>query len=397
MQDKGSNLIETRRRNRALLKNLIFRTPDATRTQMAEILHLTKPTITTSVNEMLQEGILEEIPLPEDKLKQASGRHPTSIAFRADAGLAIGVELGPYTTEAVLMDLKGNIRTAVSEQPPNVSYNIMLEQLCAMIRMLLPKDTGHLLGAGIGLPGFINNEQGLIRKTPRARWSGYPLAADLEARLGIPVMIDNNVRLRALEQVMNLQNAGSDTFAYFYISKGVACPLMVGGQILSGHSYGSGELGHALMASDSTTGTFLSVDDLASERALMERCQQDLLKGDAPELREILNKYGKFDLDNLLELERKQVPAITRNFKETLHYAGIALANVVNLINPELVIVDAYMMQEPMNRDYLLEAAHKNFYGLNEEEVKVCFVPFDQSRGAKGAAYYVILKKFLEV
>ena len=60
---KGNSLLETRRRNRVLIKNMIFRMENARRTAIAEELGLTLPTITTSVNEMLSEGILEEIPL----------------------------------------------------------------------------------------------------------------------------------------------------------------------------------------------------------------------------------------------------------------------------------------------------------------------------------------------
>ena len=73
MNKKGSSLLETRRWNRVLIKNMIFRTENATRTGIAEALGLTLPTITTSVNEMLSEGILEEIPMAENNLLNAIG------------------------------------------------------------------------------------------------------------------------------------------------------------------------------------------------------------------------------------------------------------------------------------------------------------------------------------
>lgn len=66
---KGSSLLETRRRNRVLLKDIIFNLEPVTRTAAAKELGLTLPTVTTSVNEMIEEGILEEVPVPEEKLK----------------------------------------------------------------------------------------------------------------------------------------------------------------------------------------------------------------------------------------------------------------------------------------------------------------------------------------
>ena len=83
---KGNSLLETRRRNRVLIKNMIFRMENARRTAIAEELGLTLPTI---VNNM--------------------GRRPNAIAFRAEAAYAIGVELGPYATRAVLMNLRGEV------------------------------------------------------------------------------------------------------------------------------------------------------------------------------------------------------------------------------------------------------------------------------------------------
>ena len=74
---------------------------------------------------------------------------------------------------------------------------------------------------------------------------------------------------------------------------------------------------------------------------------------------------------------------------------GVALANVVNLINPGFVVVDGYIMNVQKNRERLLEAAKSNFYGLNEEEVSIFFQPNDSCWGAKGAAYYVISRLYL--
>lgn len=82
-------------------------------------------------------------------------------------------------------------------------------------------------------------------------------------------------------------------------------------------------------------------------------------------------------------------------FRETLRYAGAALANVVNLLNPELVVVDASILQNAMNRGILLEESKKYFYSLNKG-VRLLFVPFHKNRGAVGAAYSVIQRNFLD-
>lgn len=398
MDKKGSSLLETRRRNRVLIKNMIFRTENATRTGIAEALGLTLPTITTSVNEMLSEGILEEIPFAENNLVNAMGRKPTSIAFRADTACAIGVELGPYATSAVLLNMKGKVVASSEDKPGEENYHRMLQGLAEQIRKLMRfAEEKHFLGVGIGLPGFIDCESGIIRSNFRREWAGKNLAEDLQNILNVPVIIDNNVRIRAIGYEMSSHRIKADTFAYLFVSKGVACPLMVKNDIVSGCTSGAGELGHTILAiSEDGKADRKTVDDVGSERAIFEKCQERLLRGDAPELKKVLQQKGHLTIQDILDAQRNGDADVNQVLDEVIECLGIALANVVNLINPGFVVVDGYIMKEKPNREKLLRAAKANFFGLNEEEVQIFFHPYDSCWGAKGAAYFVISKFFLE-
>lgn len=395
MEKKGNSLLETRRKNRVLIKNSIFRNRNITRTEIAERLCLTKATITTSVNELLREGILEELPLSREALVGSYGRKPVSLAFRAEAGTAVGIELGAYQSRGVLMDMKGRVLKERSAGPANPSYEHMFRELREMIQYLLPEARQRFLGIGIGLPGFIDNEKGVILRSPKARWSGRALARELYKVFREPVHIDNHVRLRAIGQDMIMRDRGIASFAYFFLSRDVSCPMIVQNESLSGSSCGAGALGKVLLSVDHESGVCRSVDELASERALFERCQKLLLEGRAPELQKVLEQEGKLSIDLLLAMEEAGDEIIRGCFRETLRYAGAALANVVNLLNPELVVVDASILQNAMNRGILLEESKKYFYSLNKG-VRLLFVPFHKNRGAVGAAYSVIQRNFLD-
>lgn len=146
---------------------------NARRTAIAEELGLTLPTITTSVNEMLTEGILEEIPITEGQLVNNMGRRPNAIAFRAEAAYAIGVELGPYATRAVLMNLRGEVIESTEYERAAENYQGMLGKVANIIQELMDKaGDKRLLGVGVGLPGFIDREKGIIRSNPRGDWIG---------------------------------------------------------------------------------------------------------------------------------------------------------------------------------------------------------------------------------
>ncbi len=396
---KGNSLLETRRRNRVLIKNMIFRTDHATRTGIADALSLTLPTITTSVNEMLAEKILEEISISDEHLVNTMGRKPTAVAFRADAACAIGVELGPYATRAVLMDMKGDILESSEEAASEEAYEQMLINLSKQIRKLIKTAEGkNLLGVGIGLPGFIDTEKGIIRSNPRKGWIGKSFATELEELLKIPVIIDNNVRLRAVGYEMSSHGSKPDSFAYFYISKGIACPLMIKEDVLSGYTAGAGEIGHIVICV--YTDDIMKqkcLDDLGGERAIFEKCQEHLLSGTLKPLQKYLNKDGHLTMEQILEIQQHGDAEMNQIIRDAIEYQGIALANMVNLINPGFVAVDGYLMTNPKNREYLLQSAKSKFYGLNEEEVQIIFPKFDLFCGAKGAGYFVIRQLFLEV
>lgn len=395
MQRKGNSLLETKRKNRILIKNSIFHSSKATRTAIANELSLTLPTITTSINELLEEGILEEKYIADEDLTNSMGRRPTAIVFRDKAACIIGVELGPYSTIAVLMDIGGNILSRVVEEKANENYEKMLEKLEKQVEVLKEKAGNiKLLGVSIGLPGFIDGENGIIRNNLRKAWVGKKLAKDLEQLVNLKVIIDNNVRLRAVGYEMQLKDIYPEAFAYLFISKGVACPIMLRDEGMS--SYSAGELGQMVVCIDEI-GSCKTLDDLGSETAIFEACQENLLKGKLIRLKAILEDKGSFDIDDILTLQEEKEEEILSIIDKALKYLGLSLANVINLINPGFVVVDAYIMSCIDNRKKLLEYIKQHLYGLYEGELAIKFVDFDESLGAKGAAYYGIKRLFIEV
>ncbi len=391
---KGNSLLETRRKNRVLIKNMIFRTDNAARTAIAEELGLTLPTITTSVNEMLQEGILEEIPMPEMQISN-TGRRPNAIAFKADAGYAIGVELGPYATRAVLMNLKGETIASIEEGIAKDNYNGLIKQLASIYKRLSKNvDSDKLLGFGIGLPGFIDRERGIIRSNPRKNWIGKELVKDLEKEIGVSARIDNNVRLRAVGYEMSIRGIKPDSFAYFFVANGVACPIMVKDDVVSGYTAGAGEVGHMVLCTDNE-GNEKIVDELGSGKAILSECRRIIEEGGLQELKDAMDEEGEAVFAQIMDMQISGNEEVDRIVKKAIDYLGIALANVVNLVNPGYVVVDSYLFGNDENRKLLLQTAKKKFYGLNEEEVQIVFPDYDQFGGATGAAFLVIRDLFL--
>ena len=401
--ESGNSLLETRRRNGILIKNKIFRTEHAMRGEIAKELGLTLPTITNSINEMIKEGVVEPEPLPEECLSGGYGRKPQMVRFRREAGYSIGIELGAYHTRAVLVNLRGEVVEERTRQKAALQYGEMLAQVTELVDELcgcvpsLQKEEGKLIGIGIGVPGFVDTEGGTIRQNFRDDWNGRPLGADLRERYPVPILIDNNTRFRAMGYEMQLRGTRPKMFAYLFISRGLACPIMYNDLVLSGAGAGAGELGQTILLYAGVNGEKRTVtaDQIASESALFERCREEMERGRLLQLKKSCRDATELSIGQILDLQQAGDSEINALVEECIFGQALVMANVVNLLNPNTVVVDARMMSFPANREKLIRYARAHFYGMNAEDVEISFHEYHSYDGALGAALGTIQKNFL--
>ena len=401
--ESGNSLLETRRRNGILIKNKIFRTEHAMRGEIAKELGLTLPTITNSINEMIKEGVVEPEPLPEECLSGGYGRKPQMVRFRREAGYSIGIELGAYHTRAVLVNLRGEVVEERTRRKAALQYGEMLAQVTELVDELcgcvpsLQKEEGKLIGIGIGVPGFVDTEGGTIRQNFRDDWNGRPFGADLRERYPVPILIDNNTRFRAMGYEMQLRGTRPKMFAYLFISRGLACPIMYNDLVLSGAGAGAGELGQTILLYAGVNGEKRTVtaDQIASESALFERCMEEMEKGRLLQLKKSCRDAAELSIQQILDLQQEGDSEINALVEECIFGQALVMANVVNLVNPNTVVVDARMMSFPANREKLIRYARAHFYGMNAEDVEIRFHEYHSYDGALGAALGTIQKNFL--
>ena len=401
--ESGNSLLETRRRNGILIKNKIFRTEHAMRGEIAKELGLTLPTITNSINEMIKEGVVEPEPLPEECLSGGYGRKPQMVRFRREAGYSIGIELGAYHTRAVLVNLRGEVVEERTRQKAALQYGEMLAQVTELVDELcgcvpsLQTEKGKLIGIGIGVPGFVDTEGGTIRQNFRVDWNGRPLGADLRERYPVPILIDNNTRFRAMGYEMQLRGTRPKMFAYLFISRGLACPIMYNDLVLSGAGAGAGELGQTILLYAGVNGEKRTVtaDQIASESALFERCMEEMERGRLLQMKKSCRDATELSIGQILDLQQAGDPEIDALVEECIFGQALVMANVVNLVNPNTVVVDARMMSFPANREKLIRYARAHFYGMNAEDVEISFHEYHSYDGALGAALGTIQKNFL--
>ena len=257
-----------------------------------------------------------------------------------------------------------------------------------------------ILGVGVGLPGFVEPDVGVLRESFKTEWNGKNIARDLSRRLDLPVLIENNARVRAIGEEMFGKTLRPDSFAYYLISYGIACPLFVKNRMITGDNASAGEAGHMVVDINGpkceTCGHNGCLEELASERAIIKKCKAAARAGVSTMLTELCPDIEGLTMKDVLMAEECNDAYVVKVMEEAVMYLGVTLANIINLISPPLVIVDGYMMKVKRNRRQLLEETKKHIFGLNDQEIEIEFIDFNPLTGARGGAALAIKQLFIK-
>ncbi|HHV11622.1 MAG TPA: ROK family transcriptional regulator [Clostridiales bacterium] len=400
---KGNNLPRVKQQNRALIMKAIYNYAPISRSKIAEMLSLTPPTITTNIAALMEDGLVYEIPAEDAEDGRGLGRKPVSLDFIEDARFVVGVEINAYQTTICLMNLRGKYKVTMAYIPDNKDYGDNIRVLSDKIGQMI-QDSGiaheKILGVGVGLPGFVERHEGILRRATSYGWNNKNVANDLSSVLKLPVTIENNARAKAIGEELLSGKIRPDTFAYYMISYGVACPLYIKNSMITGESAGAGEIGHTVIEIDGpkckTCGNFGCLEEVASERAILSRCKEGAKAGRDTMLTSLCPDIDKLSAREVLEAQICGDEFANEVVRRAIVYLGAVLANVINLISPPLVIVDGYIMKLEHNRQQLLAETRKHLFGLNDKEVEIEFLEFDQMTGAKGAGALAIKKYFIK-
>ena len=401
MEEKGSNHQLLKRNNYHLIKKYIYQHSPISRVEVAKQLSLTTPTITGMVNPMIARGLLHETHTDPEEGKSA-GRPRVMLEFVPDAYYICGVDVGPYRIHYILTDLQGNVVACRHTGETLEEYHRTLEILTREIPDFLaerniPKE--KLLGVGICLPGLIDGSAGKIYTTFREGWTEHDLSRELGDRLGLPVVVENNVRARAICANLFDRSVTAEPFAYFFASYGVACQMIIDGKVLYGQSAAAGEIGHTVVQRGGpvcpSCGNRGCLESLAGERAVLQRCR-DVMRSSVPTiLWELCQNPEELTMDHVLKAQEMGDRETNLVMEDVLDYLGIALANIISTVSPRTIMLDAHMLDSRLNQAILLRSVERNMFRVHVNKIQFTFLPYDPDTGARGAAAVVVRELLL--
>jgi predicted NBD/HSP70 family sugar kinase len=245
--------------NRMALVRQVATQPGLSRAALADVLQLTKSTVSLLVRELMDEGWLAESEL---LVTGEVGRRATPLHLDPDRLALLGADVGVDEARVVATNLLGEVldsRVIGYEDVHDPASCIQLVAL-AMIRLARqlaqPEQGGaarRVLGAGVGLHGAVDETLGILRHAPHLGWRNVDAAGQLRAHLagsildGLPLYLQNEANVAALAEFEFSRQSSTDPLIYLSIGYGVGAGVIVSDRLLTGMSGFGGEVGHAIL------------------------------------------------------------------------------------------------------------------------------------------------------
>ena len=380
-----------------VLKTIYYRGP-IKRAEIADLLGLTKATITTNVNALIAAGLVKEEQKP-DAASNSLGRKARPVSIIPDAKHYVGIEIRGFKRTISVRNLIGETLYADQDNRLVHDYDENMKLGCGMLQTALDAcglALDDISGIGFCMPGVVNHAAGILDTLPSFGWRDKPVRDDVRALTGYcgPISVENNtcaraygLRLAQRELLKDIHN-----FTYFFISRGIACPLFLDTNNVVGSIVGAGEVGHMIMQPNGllcSCGNRGCLEAYSSDVAVIRRCQEAMDRGEAPKLR-ALCQGRQPTMQNIIAAQLEGDQDVQRIVENAVYMLGVAVANVVNFASSRIMFIDGMLFGVPGNREQLLNVIHTNLCNALHSDTEFRFVEPDDYSGANGAAALAI-------
>jgi predicted NBD/HSP70 family sugar kinase len=336
MRDRKRGTVrDLRRENRAAVLWSLYLGQPRSRQELGAATGLSAASVTNVIRELIDEGIVIETGLAESD----GGRPRAMLAMNPEYGYVIGVDIGETRTRVELFDLAMTERASAEyplEAAAEHDVDVVVGQIVAGLAAVLADsgiDSSAILGVGVGVPGIIERGPEVLVHGQTYGWDAVPLQRLLRAHTDLPLRFDNGAKTMGQAELWFGAGRGAQNAVMVLIGSGVGASLISGGATYQGATSSAAEFGHITVAVGGR-----------KCRCGASGCLEAYVGAAA-----ILEQYGRPMAANDQELALAELidaadtaPAAAAVLGEAARYLGAGIGTLVNLFNPERVIVGGW-------------------------------------------------------
>lgn len=359
---------------------------------------LTVSTLTRILEELVQQGLIVEVGFGES----TGGRRPILYEANRDYARVFGLEIARASSRLVLCDMHLNVleskRWEMNEQ---ATPQFLIEEIARAGKAMMERrgiGPERVLGLGIGAVGPLDRHSGVILEPlyfPASGWKHVPIVERLEAALGVPALLDNGANAALLGEYWMDRSDESEHLLYVHTGVGLRSAMMTGGKLVYGAVDMEGAVGQMIIQSDGVPhregGNYGCLESYVSVYAVVRMAQSMLKQGRKSVMNEMGVKPEQIGFSELLAALQQDDPLAREIFEQTAVYFGIGLANLLNILHPEKVILGGPLVtSHPLFFDVAVETALKKTYYYPTYQVRFSKGALGDDALAVGAAVMVV-------
>jgi predicted NBD/HSP70 family sugar kinase len=331
-----------RKQNKYIVLDAIRQMAPISRIQLSKYTKMSPTTITRIVQELEAEGFIQEGVSEET----AIGRRPTLIHMREDALYTIGIEIDCFTIRIGILDFLGKL---IAFQEIKCSIRHQYEEALHLLKQSIDNIMTEyqivqdkLLGIGIGIPGVINNEEGIIVSSEQLKWENCHIKEDLNCVFGCEVIVDNELKMQINAEIGDIYTPLYSNCILVGIGTGIGASILLNGEVYRGIQNKAGEISHITInpfGEMCHCGKRGCLSMYASEVALLKRTPKNLNIQSIEEVLHCVDQGEQWAIDIQ---------------QDVATFLAIAINNLVCLYEPEAVIVSGEIIEHNVTFQKLL-------------------------------------------
>jgi glucokinase-like ROK family protein len=337
-----------RKLNLASVLRLIHTQAPISRVQLANLTQLNKSTISSLVVELIERGLLREA----GQDLSGGGRPATHLELNPDAGRMIGIELGVEQISLIIANFTGEVMQRIDHIiSPEAGQDKVTETAIELIDEMIHADAikgSRLLGIGMTLPGMVDVQAGMLVFSPNLRWRNTPLGQIVAQHTGVPVWVDNDANAAALAEHLFGVARKASNFIFLTAGVGFGGGLFLNGELYRGAGGFAGEIGHTGLdlahnkpCRCGNTGCW---ENSTNQYALIERVRASLDVGRSSRMTDwMIDQNEPLSLEMIVRAADEGDAVSLDALHDTGEMIGLKVANLVNIFNPEMVVVGGSM------------------------------------------------------
>jgi len=384
--------------NETSLLELIRTNKQVSKADLAQLSGLSPTASGSIVSNLLEKGYIREAGIGISK----GGRRPNLYELNPKSYYSIGVDIDVDFIRFILMDITGNVeyRDKISsgfDQSVPESIGAVVEKVRQIVRLNNISED-RLLGVGISVPGMVENKTHEIIFAPNLGWEQVNLEHMMSGVGDFPIYVDNEAMCSAIcENWLGCCTEQKD-FVCINMKSGIGSSIFAGGNLYRGCSGSAGEIGHIMVDHNGpkcACGNYGCLETLVSSKSMVEKARRLVRQGLITDFSETLDINSINSIDDIVGAIKSGNEAARVIFVEAAGYLGLALANLINTINPSRIVLGKELVKFSEDiLEHLRNIALAKALKYPASRVEILLSELGEDTSALGAAIIPLKKLF---